>query len=107
MEAQPYDMKLDRHDTAIRAVIALYRHGRKGGNWNLLRELGIGREHEFELIAIIDSDENFREDASMIRLLGVCPWLLVAAERVLARYQAVTTVSRTEFYSRTKGRRAA
>lgn len=103
-----YEVKLERLDVALRAIVALYKRPRKGGSWNLLAELGLSRAVvEPALQFFTDSEQPLRTDDDIALLLESCPQLLNAAVNLLGKYAQVESVSRSEFYARTKGRKVA
>lgn len=102
-----YDVRLERMDVAIRAVMALYRKPRQGNSWALLAELGLSRSDEEALQYLSDIEAPLRSDEDVALALELCPNLLPAAVTLLGRYTEVSGSSRTQFYARNRGKRVA
>lgn len=90
-ELEPgYEPAIDRIDVAIRAVMRLFR-ARK---WDLLSELGVGKEMEPNLTVAELLVEDYRSDRQMGALLECAPFVLGAALECLRRYSVVTAHSK-------------
>lgn len=93
-ELEPgYSPAVDRIDVAIRAVMRLFRSRR----WNLLGELGIGKEMEPNLTVAELLVEDYRSDRQIAALLECAPFVLGAALECLRRYSVVTAHSKASW----------
>jgi hypothetical protein len=90
-----YDPQLDRYDTAIRAVLRLYR----SGHWKLLAELGLTRKQHAAAIDRGLLEVGFpRTERLLFQFLPYCPALVEAATELLARYWSLSARSREFTY---------
>lgn len=98
-----YDPRCERYDTAIRALVKLYRSAR----WPLLAEVGITRrKHEDRLDEALLEIETIKTEDGIMQLIVACPFLVPAAQELLRRYAEAMWLSRCYHYAKVTRKKA-
>ena len=98
-----YDVRLERMDIAIRAVIKVSVGN--WSNWELAEQLGLRKEkHANRLLAALAEVDDLRREDELFALVKRCPFLVDAAQLALGLYQATTYQTRESYFGRRAGR---
>lgn len=94
-----YDVRLERMDIAIRAVIKVSVGN--WSNWELAEQLGLRKEkHATRLLTALAEVDDLRREDELFALVKRCPFLVDAAQLALGLYQAATYDTRERYFGR-------